>query len=165
MTLATLFHLTFKFAGLFFLWWLLSGKTDALHFFLGAFSALAVVLAGFRRYEGSIKTLLGLPLLLIRGLLYALWLLGRIFQAAWHVAYLVLHPRMPLDPGFIEHESILTTDAEKVIFGNSITLTPGTITADIKGRNFTIHRLDKESADDVRSHEIEENIRKVFTQR
>jgi len=106
-----------------------------------------------------------LPLIVIRVILYGIWLLIRIFLAAFHVSKLILHPQMPINPQFIKHQTLLDHDTDKVIFANSITLTPGTITADISGNELTIHQLDEASAEDIRTGAMEKQIFGIFFSR
>lgn len=54
------------------------------------------------------------------------------FKANFHVAYLVLHPEMPILPGIVEVKTKLKSDTARTALANSITLTPGTLTVDIK---------------------------------
>lgn len=57
------------------------------------------------------------------------------------VAYVVLHRRMPIHPVLLKFKVKLPNVGAQVILGNSITLTPGTITIDIKGNEFLVHAL------------------------
>ena len=66
-------------------------------------------------------------------LAYVPWLGWQILLASMQVAYLVLHPRMPVDPCLIYFRVNLPNLAARVILGNSITLTPGTVTIRIQG--------------------------------
>ena len=63
-----------------------------------------------------------------------------------HVAYLILHPRLPIEPALIRYTTGLEDPVAIVILGNSITLTPGTITADVQGNELTIHAMDAAAA-------------------
>ncbi|NIR13448.1 MAG: protein MnhE, partial [Desulfobacterales bacterium] len=62
------------------------------------------------------------------------WHIYQIFLAGSYVAYLALHPRMSvlIDPHIIRFKTRLKKDLSLMTFGNSITLTPGTITVLIK---------------------------------
>ncbi len=55
------------------------------------------------------------------------------------VAYRVLHPRMPIRPGIIKVKIRMRSEIGKAFLANSITLTPGTLTVDIKGQILYIH--------------------------
>lgn len=76
---------------------------------------------------------------------YVPWLLCQIIRANIYIAYLALHPKMPklIDPHIIRFKTKLKKDLAVVTFGNSITLTPGTITVLIKDSYFYVHAIDK----------------------
>jgi multicomponent Na+:H+ antiporter subunit E len=48
------------------------------------------------------------------------------------------------------------------VFANSITLTPGTITADIKDGEYYVHALSKKVADDLLTGEMENKVAEIF---
>lgn len=86
---------------------------------------------------------LGLPPLSIKRIiffiLYIFVLFIEIIKANFDVAYRVIHPKMPIKPGIIIIKTKLKQDIAKMILANSITLTPGTFTLDIKGDELLIH--------------------------
>lgn len=73
------------------------------------------------------------------------------------VAYRVLHPKMPIKPGIVKVRTTLTTDIAKTFLANSITMTPGTLSVDIKGENLYIHWIN------VRSTDLEEATRFIVS--
>jgi multicomponent Na+:H+ antiporter subunit E len=84
----------------------------------------------------------------IRFMLYVPWLVYQIILANLDVAKRVLHPSMPIDPIVISFPSKLKSDLSMTTLGNSITLTPGTITVDIdEDGTFYVHCLAKEHAE------------------
>ncbi|MFK5883248.1 MAG: Na+/H+ antiporter subunit E [Candidatus Izemoplasma sp.] len=58
------------------------------------------------------------------------------------VARRVLSPRIPLNPGFVKIHTDLKGDFAKLALANSITLTPGTLSIDIKGSDIYVHTVD-----------------------
>lgn len=58
---------------------------------------------------------------------FAFW----VVRANFDVAYRALHPAMPIRPGIVKLRTALRTDSARTALGNSITLTPGTMTVDI----------------------------------
>jgi len=90
------------------------------------------------------------------------WFLGQIFSANLHVAYLSLSPKMPIDPQIIRFKTKLESDVSWVALANSITLTPGTITIDIREGEFFVHALDKKVAYDLNTGEMEDKIAHVI---
>jgi len=68
-------------------------------------------------------------------------------KANFDVAYRVLHPRMPIKPGIVQIKTNLQPDIAKLILGNSITLTPGTLTIEIVKDNLLIHWINVKATD------------------
>ena len=95
-------------------------------------------------------------------LLYLPWLFFKIVQSSLHLSKLILHPALPINPKLIRVETQLKNRAAVVLLGNSITLTPGTITAEIDDHSLIVHAMDEISAKDVTSGRIESKIAKVF---
>ena len=128
-------------------WLLLSGHYDAFHISLGIFSVgLVMVLnAGLYRvrlYPGDVHR----DLRFVNLFIYIFWLAKEIFLAALQVARFVLHPRMPIDPSFLEFHAELPNAGSQVVLANSITLTPGTLTVDITEGVFLVHSLSDASS-------------------
>ena len=71
------------------------------------------------------------------------------------VAKLVLNPNMKIQPHIFTHKTKLKADVLKVLFANSITLTPGTLTIDIIGDELVIHALTNEAQQDLESGSLE----------
>ena len=148
-----------KFFGLLFFWFLLSGKLDAFHALLGITSVLIVLQTGTRKTSYPLSTI---GHYLLRGLGYTSWLLGRIILAALHVSQVILQPKMAIAPKLIRHKSSLAGDNARVVFANSITLTPGTITVEIEDGELAVHQLDDDSSGDIVSGLMETQISKIF---
>ena len=79
-------------------------------------------------------------------LIYWCWLLKEIFVANIYVCRLILSPSMPISPTVIALRSSQSSDLARVIFANSITLTPGTVTIDVDGDITEVHALTIEAA-------------------
>ncbi len=89
-------------------------------------------------------------------------------KANFDVAYRVLHPRMPIKPGIVLIKTELASDSGKLALANSITLTPGTLTMDVRGKNLLIHWINVKSANTEEATEIiggrfERFLRRVFS--
>lgn len=125
-------------------WLLLSGLYDAMHIAFGAFSVLVVLLMNvpLRKRLLSLEDGCDEPALrLLRLIAYVPWLLWQIVIASLQVAWVVLHPGCPIDPALLRFRARLGSLCAKVILGNSITLTPGTITLEIEEDQFLVHSL------------------------
>lgn len=83
------------------------------------------------------------------------------------VAYRVLHPKRPINPGIVKIKTELKSDIGKLALANSITLTPGTMSVDVEGDHLYIHWIDVEdSSVEIASKKIskpfEKYLKKVF---
>lgn len=99
---------------------------------------------------------------LLRWLIYVPILLWEIAKANIHVAYVVLHPRLPIDPGIVRFRPALRHGLPVTTLANSITLTPGTLTVDVRERDFFVHHLTASSREDLLEGTLERLVRFVF---
>ncbi len=78
--------------------------------------------------------------------------LYEVAKANLQVAYLALHPKMPIRPGIISFATRHRSPLGTTTLANSITLTPGTLTMDVSpdGRTLYIHTLDIAHPEEVR---------------
>lgn len=58
------------------------------------------------------------------------------------VARRVLTPSLPINPGIVKTKTVLKSKMGRMILANSITLTPGTLSVDIKDDTLYIHWID-----------------------
>ena len=77
---------------------------------------------------------------------YGLHLIGAIVMASLQVAYLVMHPALPISPGMVRFPLSLKKDLNKALLANSITLTPCTLTVLVDEGEIVVHALTKENA-------------------
>jgi len=142
---------------LFVFWVLLSGSFEWIHLGLGLIISIFVAWnnSGHSRFIPTFR-------LWFRVILYLPWLFYKIVQSSLHLSKLILHPALPIDPQLISVESKLNHQAAVVLFGNSLTLTPGTITVEVDKNKLTFHALDKALGDDVASKQMESKIAKIF---
>lgn len=85
-------------------------------------------------------------------------------KANLHVAYIVIHPLLPVNPGIVKIRTHLTKDSARTILADSITLTPGTMTVDInpEKNELYIHWIDIKSRNPYDVNENTENISVIF---
>ncbi|MBW2675257.1 MAG: Na+/H+ antiporter subunit E [Deltaproteobacteria bacterium] len=142
-------------------WALLSGKFDTFHLSLGVICSLIVAYLSHDLLFANVRVGDG-RVIAQRFLRYIPWLLREIVTANFHVAYLALSPKMPIDPQIITFRTKLESDISWVTLANSITLTPGTITIDIENREFMVHALDRKVAGDLDTGEMEDRVAHIF---
>jgi len=95
-------------------------------------------------------------------LLYLPWLFTRIVQSSLHLTKLILHPKLPIAPRLIRYQTTLQEPPAIVLLGNSVTLTPGTITAEVDGQTLLVHAMDEVSEEDLTTGRLEAKIADVF---
>lgn len=138
-----------QFIILFALWLLLTWSLNVADIVAGVVvSLIALGLAGdiFLMKVGRAMN----PIRIFWMIVYIPYLLWQIILANLDVVYRVIHPDLPIRPGIVKVKTTLTTDMAKTFLANSITLTPGTFTIDIKDDILYIHWID------VRGQNIEE---------
>lgn len=130
---------------LFYIFWLvLSGKITAEILLIGlALTALVFVFARicFKynwKMEATILRII--PLVIV----YLLVLAFEICKSNIKVMLIVWFKRIPIEPAVVKLKIPFKTDVAKAVLANSISLTPGTITAAIEGDEFYVHCLSKE---------------------
>ncbi len=142
-------------------WALLSGKYDTFHLTLGAICSIIIAYLTHELLFANVRV--GDTLLIVqRFITYIPWLVYQILLSNIHVAYLALSPKMPIEPQILRFSTKLESDISWVTLANSITLTPGTITMDIKEGEFLVHALSKKVADDLNTGEMEDRIAHIF---
>ena len=151
--------LAVKTLGLFLVWLLLSASVDLVHIGLGLLVAGGVAWLNTERPASPV------PVVRLRVAWYFIWLIGRILRSGFHLAYLILHPALPINPTLIRYRTELQEDAGIVLLANSITLTPGTITVEVNSQELVVHAMDDNSAQDVTSHRLERQVAGLFTEK
>ena len=144
---------------LFGVWLLWSGHYSFDHtlvFVLGVVSCVAVVMIAVRMGVADEE---GHPLQLIgRALIYGLWLLWAIFKANIDVALRVLHPRLPISPTLVQVPTSQKSDLGRVIYANSITLTPGTVSVAVDDDTIMVHAISRDGAADLETGDMDRRV-------
>ncbi|NOR74427.1 MAG: Na+/H+ antiporter subunit D [Draconibacterium sp.] len=74
--------------------------------------------------------------------LYIFVFISELVKSNFDVARRVISPKLPINPGFVEVKTKLKSKLGRMILTNSITLTPGTFTVELKDDTIFIHWLD-----------------------
>lgn len=126
-------------------WLTLSGHYTPLLLGFGVASvALVVWLSGRMHiidHEGQVAGLHP------RILLYWLWLGGEILKSAWRVSRLIWGPMDRIQPALRRTANTHTDDLHSVIYANSITLTPGTLSVAVHEHEIEVHALEPATLD------------------
>ena len=144
------------FAHLMLVWLLLSGHFETALVTYGVLSAVVVVAltAHLRILDSE-----ALPVHLgIRPFLYLPWLFKEIVLSNIAVARVILDPQLPIRPRILRVRASQRSDVALVIYANSITLTPGTVTLDVRNGEFLVHALTDESAEGLLTGEMDRRV-------
>lgn len=137
---------------IFFFWFMLSGHTETLLIVLGILSSLLSVylarrmdLIDHESYPFHLST---------RLLRYYPYLAKEIIVANIDVIKRIIKPGQTISPQVFTLPVSKQTNLSKVIYANSITLTPGTVTLDLSGDELKIHALSKEGAEELQKGQM-----------
>ncbi|MBT8420892.1 MAG: Na+/H+ antiporter subunit E [Gammaproteobacteria bacterium] len=134
------------FAVLFTLWLLLSGTLaiDVLAIGLLVSFAIAFLLRDSSvLYAEPHPT----PIAFLAVVLYFFYFLKELVKSNIMVAGIVLTPSMPINPGIVKVRTRLKSRSGRLLLANSITLTPGTLTVELRDEWLYIHWITVESTD------------------
>ena len=152
--------LILKTIGLFGLWVLLSGKLDVFHLSVGFLGAALIAWVNTEPQHLDEP-----PLPHARLLLYWPWLFLEIVKSSLNITKIILDPKLPINPRLIQYRTDLRSNPAVVLLGNSITLTPGTVTIEVSSSELLVHALDDESSSGLESKTMERKIAEVFHSR
>lgn len=88
-------------------------------------------------------------------------LIVEVIKANIQVVRIVLSRRMEFDQGLVIFTPRLKHEWIEVLFANSITMTPGTVTVDLEEDVYTVHILDMINADSLVSWNIQDRLRSL----
>ena len=141
---------------LFATWVLLSWHFDWLLISFGLATCTLAVWVGARI---GIVDRESVPVHLVpRALLYLPWLAWEIFKSNVRVARIILAPRLRVDPSIVHFRASQRTDLGRFIYANSITLTPGTVTAGIVGDDFEVHAIVQSEIDGSEENDMNRRV-------
>lgn len=137
-------------------WLLWSGMYKPLLLTLGALSVLVTTVMAYRmRFFKKRVFALRFSVGILR---YWGWLFIEVVKSSWMVAKEVLKPTINVSPVVIAIPRQSRSDFQTMMLGNSITLTPGTITLDVDDDTILVHALTEVGADDLNSGEMARRV-------
>ena len=131
-------HYVFMFFISLLLWMLLAGNLDQQELITGAaVSLLVTVLFGsrFTIYTGMRFSLM-MPVYILQ---YLVSFFAALVVSNIQMTRRILSPSLPIRPQIVEVETRLRSPLGKMLLANTITLTPGTLTVDVKGDKLLVH--------------------------
>ena len=140
-------------------WVLWSGFLTPLLLGLGAASCALVLYLATRMgfFQREIYPLHLLPRLPA----YWFWLIREIVRSNIDVARIVLDPKLPISPTVVEFDASTRNPVGLAILGNSITLTPGSLTLDVHRGRLRVHCVTRATADDVLTGEADRRVARL----
>lgn len=139
------------------LWLILSGHYTP---WLLGMGLVATILVVYVAYRMDVVDHEGVPIihLSLRIIGYSFWLIGEVVKSNLAATRIVLSPTMRISPTVVRFRGQQRSDLGKVIFANSITLTPGTVTVAVKGQDFYVHALFEEAVDGIEEGEMNRRV-------
>ena len=131
---------------LFGVWLLLNASLSPVVVVSGLAAAL-IIAVFFSARHPVFKDMKLNPKAIIFFLIYIFVFIYELIKANLDVATRVISPSLPINPGIVEVKTRLKSKIGRLVLANSITLTPGTLTVDIKEDSLFIHWIDVTSTD------------------
>ena len=96
---------------------------------------------------------------------YLAMLLVEIVKANFAVMRIILNPEFEPKPKLVRFESGLKGEGHRVALADSITLTPGTITCQLRGDEYVVHCLDESLSEGLTDGALITALRKMEAKR
>jgi len=146
-------------ASLFLFWVMISGDPGLANLGLGLAAALLAVLIS-RRMDVIDQE--SLPIHLTTRLpVYWAWLTVKVIQSNLDVTRCIWTPGHSISPTLVRLKISQETALGKVIYANSITLTPGTVTLAIEEDEILVHALTRADAMALQNGEMDRQVREL----
>ena len=123
-----------------FLWLLMSGLYKTLILSFGVISVILVMYFTKRMAENDGYELKS-HLSVFNTVKYFRWLFIEVVKSNWTVSKILLSQTIKINQKFVKTPVSQKSDLAKVLFANSITLTPGTVTVETDDQSFIVHAL------------------------
>ncbi len=128
-------------------WMIIASELSFLQLFVGVLASGFIVIYGwdllFNRQQHTKLTLRSLKAFIVLFFI----LLKEMIIANINVALIVLSPKMPISPKIVKIKQPLKKDLNRALYGNFITLTPGTLTIDTTEDYVIVHGLTEHHVD------------------
>ena len=84
-----------------------------------------------------------------------------IIKANLDVLKIILSPSLPATPTLVRVKASQKSDLGQVIYANSITLTPGTISVDVANGEILVHALTRSGAEELLEGKMDSRVTKM----
>ncbi len=146
-------------------WVIMSGFLDFVHLGLGVLTVAGVMYVNYqlkthRFFDDDMDDLSEVRF--SRAVYYVFWMIIQIIVAGFHVVGIIVRRKMPIHTTMITFKANLPSAHARMILGNSISLTPGTLTIEIEGDMFIVHAIDNKSFEGISSDKMPREVLKLF---
>ena len=141
---------------LFILWLLLAGSLTTAEIVAGAVVGLFIALLPLPGSSVYAEVVL-MPRRIGALGVYFFVFLWAVVKSNLDVAFRVLSPTLPINPGIVRVKTRLKSRIGRLLLANSITLTPGTISVAIDGEDIYVHWINTGARD------VEESTRQIVS--
>ena len=140
-------------------WLLLSGMFDPLLISLGI---LSCAFAAYVAWQMDLADHEGHPIHLgWSAITYTPWLIWEIVKSNIDVARIIVDPRLPIDPKVFTVTTSQRNELGQVIYANSITLTPGTVSLRVYEDKIDVHALTAAAADGLATGDMDRRVTRL----
>lgn len=131
---------------LFSVWVLLNNSYEPVLLIIGAVVSILVALI-FCTQCSVFSQIKLTPKSLFYSIAYLFVFIIELIKSNLDVAIRVISPKLPINPGIVKVKTVLNTELGRMILANSITLTPGTLSVDIRDEFIYVHWINVEGKD------------------
>lgn len=147
---------------LFATWMLLSGEFSLHHGLVLGLGIASVVLVVVIAVRMDVVDHEGHPIHLSHRFIgYWVWLLLEIVKSSIDATKRIWSPSLPISPAMYLLKTSQPGELGQVIYANSITLTPGTVTIGLEGGDILVHALAREFGDDLAEGEMDRRVTRL----
>jgi multicomponent Na+:H+ antiporter subunit E len=126
---------------LFVFWLFITASFSIRNIVLGLLASFLVTIIVRRAFGIRLPADMSPVFLLVRFPIFLVRLAWDVIKANINLAYILLRPRLQIDPTIVRFKSQLRGDFRNTVLGDSITVTPGTLTLDAHGDELVVHCL------------------------
>ena len=141
-------------------WLIIVPSIDLVQIVVGSIVAFAITIYSFDA-TSSTKTFNFNLVYAFKFIRFMAILLVEIVKSNIEVAKIILSPKLKIKPQFLKINNPLKSDFNRVIYGNAITLTPGTITVELEKDYIIIHALTSSGASDEEGGALGQAVKKL----
>ena len=98
----------------------------------------------------------------ISAIFYIIWLFKEILMSSIAVVKIACRRHLKIQPLLEPVKSIQNTDIGIIIYANSVTLTPGTVTLSTEGDSLLVHALDLQFMNDLQEGEMDNRVKNII---